>query len=188
VAGRRQVAGDNELIARMQAGEVAAFDELYSRYYGRARRVAQMISVDGGRAEEAVQEAFSLIWSSRASYRPERPTAAAWVLTVVRNRAIDGTRRDASDRANRAGDAWFEHRAAPHDVADEALGRVLACELIERIALLPAAQREVIVLGFYGDLSHTEIASQLDLPLGTIKARMRRGLRALRDGLADHAG
>lgn len=174
---------DNELIVRMQAGDVTAFAALYDRYCERALRVAWMVSGDRTRAEEAVQEAFGAIWSSRATYRPQRPSAAGWILTVVRNRAIDGARREATVHCHSTDHGAIDTYPAAHDVAAEAVDRVAACELKVLVGRLPDAQREVIVLAFYGQLSHTEIAAALDVPLGTVKARMRRGLHALRDEL-----
>jgi RNA polymerase sigma-70 factor, ECF subfamily len=172
--------GDNELIARMQAGSREAFDVLYQRYRQLAHRIARSASVDAAHAEEAVQEAFGAIWSSRATYRPDRPTASAWLLTVVRNRAIDIARRNANYDTHRVGDAILEHCQSPDDVAGEAIGLVVAGELQARLTRLPDAQREAIVLAFYCELSQSEIAARLDLPLGTVKARIRRGLDRLR--------
>jgi RNA polymerase sigma-70 factor (ECF subfamily) len=171
----------------MQRGDATAFGLLYDRYGDRAYRVARLIAGDPGRAEEAVQEGFSSIWAARATYRPERPTAAAWILTVVRNRAIDAARRDAADLTRSVGDELLDGHPSLHDVAEEALARVAAAELHALLGGLPDVQREVIVLAFYGQLSQTEIAHQLDLPLGTIKARIRRGLYALRAELLKDA-
>jgi RNA polymerase sigma-70 factor, ECF subfamily len=175
--------GDNQLIARMQAGEVGAFTALYDRYHASAYRVASLIAADRPQAEEAVQEAFGSIWAARATYRPERASAAAWVLRIVRNRAIDGARRAAASGARTAGADGLMTYPAAGDVAAEAVDKVVAAELRQSLDRLPPAQREVIILAFYGQLSHTEIADRLDLPLGTIKARLRRGLLALRGDL-----
>jgi RNA polymerase sigma-70 factor (ECF subfamily) len=178
---------DNDLIASMQRGELAAFGALYDRYSDRAYRVARMITRDRMRAEEVVQDAFSSIWRASATYRPERATAAAWVLTVVRNQAIDAARRDARLQARSAADTDLTAYPAVHDVAGEALDRVTASEIRGLLDRLSDAQREVIVLAFYGQLSHSEIAQALGLPLGTVKARLRRGLHALRGELGDQA-
>lgn len=178
---------DSELIAAMQRDELAAFDALYDRYRDRAYRVARLITRDRTRAEEVVQDAFSSIWRASASYRPERASAAAWVLTVVRNRAIDAARRDAKLDARSVVDSDLAGYPAAHDVAGEALDRVIASEIRRLLDRLPDVQGEVIRLAFYGELSHSEIARALDLPLGTVKARMRRGLLALRAELGDRA-
>jgi RNA polymerase sigma-70 factor, ECF subfamily len=183
----RPAAGDNQLIAWMQDGNVAAFDVLYQRYKWRAHRVARAVTRDRSDAEEAVQDAFRTVWTSRAAYRPDRPTAAAWLLTIVRNRAIDATRREASRQRLAVSDAGLELRPAVDDVAGEAVDRILACELRRLLGRLPDPQREVLTLAFYGQLSQTEIAVRLGLPLGTIKARARRGLAALRVELEGRA-
>jgi RNA polymerase sigma-70 factor, ECF subfamily len=177
--GRGQ-ADDNQLILWMQAGSRDAFDELYRRYHRRAHRVARQVSGDDAEAEEAVQEAFGSIWNRRATYRPERPTAAAWLLTVVRHRAIDIARRNAAYQAARVTDSLLEHYPAGDDVAGEAVDRIELHYVKHLLNRLPGAQREAIVLAFYGGLSQTEIATALALPLGTVKARIRRGLERLR--------
>lgn len=171
--------GDNELLAEMQAGSTAAFGELYARYRQPAYRVARLVCPDSARAEEAVQEAFSSIWNARATYRPERPSAGAWVLTVVRRRAIDIARRDAQYDAHRVSDALLERQPAPGDVAQETLERDDAARLQARLDRLPDVQRQAIELAFRHALSQTEIAELLGAPLGTVKARIRRGLHAL---------
>lgn len=171
---------DNELMARMQAGCRVAFGELYDRYRDRAYRVARLVSVDDAHAEEAVQEGFVSIWNSRASYRPERPTAAAWLLTVVRHRAIDMRRRNATYEARRVNEGALAEQRSSDDIAGEAVERAQARDLRALLARLPGAQREVIVLAFHGQLTHVEIAELLELPIGTVKGRMRMGLHKLR--------
>jgi len=180
-----QQRSDNELIAEMQAGSTAAFGELYARYRYSAYRVARLVCPDDARAEEAVQEAFSSIWNARATYRPYRPTAGPWLFTVVRRRAIDITRRDAQYDARRVSDALLERFAAPGDVAAETLERHDASQLRARLSRLPEVQRQAIELAFHDALSQTEIATLLGAPLGTVKARIRRGLHTLHDEFAN---
>jgi RNA polymerase sigma-70 factor, ECF subfamily len=172
--------GDDErMMSRVKSGDVDAFAELYDRYCDRAYRVAQSVCRDHSRAEEAVQEAFLSIWKARAAYHPQRGTVAAWLLTTVRYRAIDVARNDdkhARRRAEEASDA----DAATADFVPEIVSREDASRLRELLAGLPDAQREVITLAFYGELTHTEIATALQLPAGTVKGRMRLGLQKLR--------
>jgi RNA polymerase sigma-70 factor, ECF subfamily len=184
LAGRRRhpdsPRSDNDLLARMQGGDVAAFGELYDRYCDRAYRVARGLSGDDARAENAVQEAFATVWRSRSSYRPDRPSAAAWLLAVVRNLAIDAARCEGPDDAALATDDPIDDDTARDDVTGAAVRPASAIEVRDVIGRLPVAQREVLVLSFYGELSQTEIAGELDVPLGTIQARLRHGLTALR--------
>jgi RNA polymerase sigma-70 factor (ECF subfamily) len=174
---------DRQLISAVSAGNVEAFAELYDRYCDRAYRVAVSVCRDDGRAQDAAQEAFLAVWRSAASYRPQQGTVAAWLLTVVRHRAIDVARRNDKHDAHRASDDELDQRAAPDDVCDAAVKRDDADRLQARLALLPDGQQEVITLAFYGQLSHTEIATRLALPAGTIKGRMRLGLHKLRTNL-----
>jgi RNA polymerase sigma-70 factor, ECF subfamily len=169
---------------RIQGGSHDAFAALYDRYCDRAYRVARSVCFDDAYAEDAVQEAFASIWRSRATYRPEQPSAAAWILTLVRHRAIDIKRRDSTQRTHRVSDDALERQPADDDVAGQTESRLEARDLRALLDGLPDAQREVIVLAFYGQLTHTEIASQLDLPVGTVKGRMRLGLHKLLEAVA----
>ncbi len=167
-------------MADVKAGSIAAFDVLYARYRVRAHGVARSVCRDHGRAEEAVQEAFTSIWSTRTSYDTRIGKVAPWVLTVVRYRAIDIARRDGSHAALRAGDDSLFAIHASEDVPELVERRLRTQELRGALARLPAPQREVLTLSFYGQLSHSEIAAHLDLPAGTVKGRVRLGLQRLR--------
>lgn len=174
---------DRKLIREVSAGNVEAFGELYDRYCDRAYRVALSVCRNDGRAQDATQEAFLSVWKSAADYRAQRGTVAAWLLTIVRYRAIDLVRRNGRHDTDLASDDWLDGCAAPDDVHDAAVKREDARRLQAALTSLPDAQQEVITLAFYGQLSHTEIATQLGLPSGTIKGRMRLGLEKLRANL-----
>jgi RNA polymerase sigma-70 factor (ECF subfamily) len=170
---------DSELMARMTAGSVEAFAELYDRYCDRAYRVAQAVCRDDGRAEDAVQEAFLTVWRSSGSYRPERGSVGAWLLTMVRYRAIDLVRRNCSHERRRASEEQLPTLPGPADPSEEVISRDDSVRLRTSLQKLPDAQQEVIILAFFGQLSHVEIATQLGLPPGTVKGRMRLGLQKL---------
>jgi RNA polymerase sigma-70 factor, ECF subfamily len=171
---------DDLLMLRVRGGSVDAFAELYDRYSARAYRLARSICHDQGRAEDAIQEAFLSIWKSRASYQCQRGTVAAWLLTTVRHRAIDITRRDHRHASRRAAEQTLAAHPASGALADQVTHRDEAERLRSLLTRLPDAQREVITLAFYGELTHAEIAAALGLPAGTIKGRMRLGLHKLR--------
>jgi len=177
------VTRDHQLISEVSAGNVEALGELYDLYCDRAYRVAFSACRDAGRAQDAAQDAFLSVWKSAAGYRPQTGTVAAWLLTIVRHRAIDLARRRDSRDTHLAGEDWLGACAGPDDVHDAAVKRDDARRLQASLALLPDPQHEVITLAFYGQLSHTEIATQLGLPSGTIKGRMRLGLQKLRANL-----
>jgi len=171
---------DDQVMARVRAGSVSAFGVLYDRFHVRAYRIARSVCRDDGRAEEAVQESFLSIWKTRANYEAKKGTVAAWVLTVTRYRAIDVARRNGPHVDRRAGDEGLHAVAASGSVAEQVEGDARARDLRVLLAKLPEAQREVITLAFYGEMTHSEIAAQLDLPPGTVKGRMRLGLQKLR--------
>jgi RNA polymerase sigma-70 factor (ECF subfamily) len=181
--GDRGAINDDQVMAGVKAGSVAAFGVLYDRYCDRAYRIAWSVCRDDDRAEEAVQEAFSSIWKTRTTYDSQVGMVAPWVLTVVRYRAIDIARSNGLHVARRADDDVLHAVRAPDSVADEVVARAQARDLLSLLARLPDAQREVITLAFYGQLTHSEIAAHLDLPAGTVKGRMRLGLQRLREDM-----
>ena len=173
-------ATDNDLMEEIQAGSQDAFASLYGRYCDRAYRVARAVSPDDARAEESVQEGFLAVWRSRDTYRPEHATAGPWLMTVIRHRAIDIGRRNATNRTLSVGEDVLEARPSPEDVAADAADRADARDIRDLLTQLPDEQREVIVLAYYGQLTHSEIAGALGVPVGTVKGRMRLGLHKLR--------
>jgi RNA polymerase sigma-70 factor (ECF subfamily) len=182
-----RTADDQWLMSQVKGGDVDAFEVLYDRYNARAYRVAWSICHDKERAKDVIQEAFLGIWKGRASYRSERGTVAAWLLTAVRYRAIDVVRRDHKHAGGRADEPTLVAHPTSEELAEQVTNREEARRLQALLIRLPDAQREVIRLAFYGELTHTEIAAALELPAGSIKGRMRLGLHKLRDALDDQA-
>jgi RNA polymerase sigma-70 factor (ECF subfamily) len=174
---------DGDLMLQVSAGSVDGFVVLYGRYYDRAYRVARAVCHDDGRAQEAVQEGFLAVWNSRASYRSQPGTVAAWLLTVVRYRAIDIARSNQRHASRRASDDHPMQGSLEEEPWEIVIKHDDAQRVQTSLALLPDAQAEVITLGYYGQLSTTEIAVQLGLPAGTVKGRMRLGLQKLRADL-----
>lgn len=171
---------DDQVMARVKGGSTAALGILYDRYYERAYRVARSVCRDDGRAGEAVQEAFISIWKSREGFETKLRTPAAWVLTLTRNRAIDIARRNGPPAAHRASDNDLRAVPEPSNVPEQVVDAAQARDLPDLLNELPEAQREVITLAFYGQLTHSEIAAHLDLSSRTVKGRMRLGLQRLR--------
>ena len=174
---------DVDLMLRVQAGDSDAFGALYDRLGTRAYRLAYSIARDDSRAEDIVQEAFMSVWRSRARYQPEAGSVVGWVLGTVRHRAIDAVRVHGRHDSRRADDEQLDETVpAPGSLEDTAVERDQAAQLRDTLARLPAAQRDVIALAYFGELSASEIADELSLPLGTVKGRMRLGLTKLRAG------
>jgi RNA polymerase sigma-70 factor (ECF subfamily) len=171
------------LMEAVQSGERRALGQLYDQFASRAYRTAFSVCHDPDCAQEAVQDAFVSMWSSRATYEPARGPVVAWAMAIVRHRAIYLARRRSIAAGRDDGAARLEHQPAPDDVPGDFVARSDAAELAGLLELLPPAQREVIRLGFFEGLTHEQIARRLHLPPGTIKGRMRLGLTKLRSGL-----
>ena len=172
------------LVARK---DPAAFEVFYDRHGGAAYSLAHRIVGDPGIAEDVTQEAFLSIWRSKARYDPTRGSVRAWTLGIVRNRAIDVLRREGgrAPKLDLDDEAALERRSAPERTEAEALRRETARQLRGALGGLPTEQSRVIELAYFGGFSHSEIASMLGMPLGTVKGRMRLGLEKIRARFAE---
>ncbi|MEU8922017.1 sigma-70 family RNA polymerase sigma factor [Kitasatospora sp. NPDC048545] len=184
-SGRPGAAADDlrALLARSASGDDAAFELLYRAVAGPVYGVALRILRSPVHAEEVAQEVLLEVWRIAAAYRPERGTVTTWVLTIAHHRAVDRVRsaRAAADREQRT--ALPE--AVGSDPPDEQVVRSLdRLRVRSALADLSGAQREAVVLAYYGGYSQREIAHLLDLPLGTVKTRIRDGLGRLRTAFA----
>jgi RNA polymerase sigma-70 factor (ECF subfamily) len=168
-------------MALVHDGEVSAFEVIFDRHASVAFSLAYRMCGRRAMAEEVVQEAFLSLWRSGARYDRARGSVRTWVLSAVHNRAIDAFRRESRTDDHRVGDQGLAER-----VPDEALTEVEAERRDDarrvRTALesLPADQRRVIELAYFGGFTHLQIADMLELPAGTVKGRMRLGLAKLR--------
>ncbi len=183
----RAALNDEQLMAAVRAGCVDAFDVLYERYRHRAYRLARSVCRDEGRAQEAVQETFMPIWRARTHYE-DRRSVAPWLLTVARNRAIDVARRNQRHAMHRAVEERLESVAAAGIIDEQVVATERAEQLVGALAQLPDAQREVIMLAFYAQMTHTEIAERLQLPLGTVKGRIRLALGRVQGEVSNVSG
>jgi RNA polymerase sigma-70 factor (ECF subfamily) len=173
---------DDELMERVQGGDVGAFEELYDRHAPRAMRVASALCRDRETSADAVQDAFLAIWRGRDRYRPEAGSFRAWAMTVVQNKTIDLFRKETARGSATALDENVMHELIDDAPAvwEQARHHESSETLLHTLAAIPAAQREAVVLSFFGGLTHSEIAAHLSLPAGTVKGRMRLGLAKLR--------
>lgn len=175
------VDGDGVLVTRLARRDEAALAELYDRHGATAFSIALRVVGDRETAEDVVQEAFLAVWRGAASYRPERGAARPWLLSVVRNRAIDAVRaRSARPRTTTADD---HHLAAADDPEQAAINAVLGAAVRTAVATLPAEQRAAVEMAYFAGLSYPEIAARLGVPLGTVKSRLRLALERLRPRL-----
>ena len=176
---------DFELFRRIGARDRAAFAEFYDRHATRLYSVAQKILNDPIEAQDVVQDTFVQIWEKAGNFDPKLGQPSYWVITLVRNKAIDRIRAS-QRRAKLADDAGAEAAltTGTAESAHESLhGQEKAGLIRSALVELPADQRHAIELAFFSGLTQHEISAQLSQPLGTIKARIRRGLLKLRDQL-----
>lgn len=179
---------DAELIRRMAGGGVDAFAEFYDRHSTLLLSIAVKVLRDVHEAEEVLQDAARLVWENAPLYNPSLGKPASWAVVITRNKAIDRLR--VLERKSAAINKLIEDAAAdfltqPHRMPGEALANETGDLLRSALAALPAEQRVAIELAFFTGLSQTEIATQLGQPLGTIKARIRRGMLTMRDVLEE---
>jgi RNA polymerase sigma-70 factor, ECF subfamily len=178
---------DEELMPLVGRKDPDAFEVLYDRHGGAAYSLAYRIVGERTAAEEVTQEAFISVWRSGARFDATRGSVRSWLLSVVRNRAIDFLRSKAGKAPKLAfdDDSVLEQRPAEERTEEEALRRETADELRGALGKLPGEQSKVIELAYFGGFSHSEIAAILGLPMGTVKGRMRLGLEKIRGELAE---
>ncbi|MEO6496233.1 MAG: sigma-70 family RNA polymerase sigma factor [Solirubrobacteraceae bacterium] len=172
---------DEDLMARVREGDSAAFEVIYDRHGGVAYSLAYRMCGRKQAAEDVVQEAFLSAWRRSASYDHTRGSLRTWLLGIVHHRAVDALRRSGND-ARRRVDIPVEEMDfdAEISVDAEVIERDRAGLIRDAMGDLPAEQRKVIELAYFGGFTHTEIADMLGVPIGTIKGRMRLGLTKLR--------
>jgi RNA polymerase sigma-70 factor (ECF subfamily) len=174
---------DEDLLSRVAEGDRDAFGDLYKRYARAVLGLALRRLGDRGRAEDAVQEAFASVWRAARSYKRDRGPVAPWLYAVARNAIADRGRArvepptepadmpsDTPGPADRAEQSWVSWRV--HRALEE----------------LPETERSVLELAYWSELSQSEIANFLGIPLGTVKTRTRSGLRRLAEELEGELG
>jgi RNA polymerase sigma-70 factor (ECF subfamily) len=177
-SGGRELA---ELLRLSGRGDEAAFAELYdatsARVYGLAVRVVR----DPAQAQEVAQEAFLEIWRSAGRFDSDKGSAVSWILTIAHRKSVDRV-RSAEASSRRDTTYHVESTTVEHDATAEAAEASMEARRV-RVALqsLTEVQREALELAYFKGYTHTEVATMLDLPVGTAKTRIRDGLIRLRD-------
>jgi RNA polymerase sigma-70 factor (ECF subfamily) len=178
---------DEELMPWIGRKDPEAFEVFYDRHGGAAFSLAYRILGDRTAAEDCIQEAFISIWRSGGRFDPTRGSVRSWTLSIVRNRAIDALRSKAgkAPKLTFDDDAILESRPADELTDDEAMRHETATEVRGALSQLPGDQSKVIELAYFGGFSQSEISRMLNVPLGTVKGRMRLGLEKIRGELAE---
>jgi RNA polymerase sigma-70 factor (ECF subfamily) len=179
---------DEDLMQLVRRADADAFAVVYERHSGSAYALAYRMTGTRGAAEDVTQEAFISVWRSGARFDRNRGSVRTWVLGIVHNRAIDALRRGkVRDRPRVDDDNAAEKLEAPENTELEVARREEAATVRRAMEVLPSEQVQVIELAYFGGFTHTEIAEMLDTPVGTVKGRMRLGLKKLRDQLGSGA-
>ena len=172
-----------DLLRASARGDQVAFAQLYDATAARVHGMALRVVRDPAQAEEVTQEAYLEIWRTAARFDPSRGSALSWLLTLTHRKAVDRVR--SAEAASRR-DTTYHQQNQPidHDVtAEQANASLEARRVRGALASLTAVQREAVELAYFGGYTHTEVATMLQLPVGTAKTRIRDGLIRLRDAM-----
>jgi RNA polymerase sigma-70 factor, ECF subfamily len=179
---------DEDLMQLVADRDAHAFEVIFDRHGSAAFSLAYRMCGRRPMAEDVVQDAFLSLWRTGARYSRTRGSVRAWILGVVHNRAIDAFRRGAvKESRDVSDDGIAERMEASERTEAEVATRAEAQEVRTALGELPAEQRGVIELAYFGGFTHTQIAEMLELPPGTVKGRMRLGLAKMRLALGDPA-
>jgi RNA polymerase sigma-70 factor (ECF subfamily) len=177
---------DEDVMQLVRRGDARAFEIVYERHSAAAFSLAYRMMGTRSGAEDVTQDAFLSMWRSGARYDRARGSVRTWVLGIVHHRAIDALRRATVHDRRRSSDEGIEERfEAPERTDVEAARREEAGTVRGAMESLPADQCQVIELAYFGGFTHTEIAEMLEAPVGTIKGRMRLGLKKMRAQLGE---
>lgn len=169
---------DGALLGRIAEGDIACFQAFYGRYAGRVLAYARQLSRNRDIAEDLVQEVFVVVWRRAASYRADRGDTAGWLFTITRNKLVDHWRRTGETKEQ----GELDERRAPEAESPADLN----LSIRQALARVEPDQRRAIAMAYFGGLTYEETARRLNLPLGTLKSRIRSGLKTLRSLLETH--
>jgi len=175
------VLADEDLISLVEAGDADAFATLYERHSRSAFSLAYRMMGERQAAEDLTQDAFIKVWRNAASYRAERGSVRTWILSIVHNRGIDQLRSTASRRRTQEKIEALAPRSQPSEAFSEIWRNSRRDQVREALKTLPPEQLKILELAYFSGYTHVEISELLSLPLGTVKGRMRLGLKKIRD-------
>jgi RNA polymerase sigma-70 factor (ECF subfamily) len=172
---------DEDLMFLSDRGDKEALGTLYDRHSRTAYSLAYRMMGERPAAEDLVQEAFLQVWRAAGSYRAERGSVRTWILSIVRYRGIDHLRSSASRRKVHDRVEATVSTSQPSEAFAETWRNSQGEQVREALGGLPQAQHKVLEFAYFSGYTHTEIAELLELPLGTVKGRVRLGLKKLRE-------
>jgi RNA polymerase sigma-70 factor, ECF subfamily len=175
------ILADEDLISLVEAADAEAFATLYDRHSRAAFSLAYRMMGERQASEDLTQDAFLKVWRGASSYRAERGSVRTWILSIVHNRGIDQIRSQASRRRTQEKIEASAPRSQPSEAFAETLKNSQRDQVREALDTLPPEQLKVLELAYFSGYTHVEISDLLRLPLGTVKGRMRLGLKKIRD-------
>src|ERR687897_40223 len=180
---RRQylILADEDLISLVEAADAEAFATLYDRHSRAAFSLAYRMMGERQASEDLTQDAFLKVGRSASSYRAERGSVRTWILSIVHNRGIDQIRSHASRRRTQDKIEASAPRSQPSEAFAETWRNSQRDQVREALDTLPPEQLKILELAYFSGYTHVEISELLRLPLGTVKGRMRLGLKKIRD-------
>ena len=179
---RVRALGDEELIRLAARLDPAAFEVLYQRHHVPAFSLAARIVGSEDQAQDAVRDAFLILWRDAGRYDPQQGTVRRWLMTLVHDRSIEAVRRLSRRERLQRDPASPLSQQAGSDLTERS-ARKQTPAIRDALQTLPEDQRRIVELAFYGGWTQAEIAEMLALPLSTVKSRARLGLLRLRDAL-----
>lgn len=171
---------DEDLISLVEAGDAEAFAGLYDRHGRSAYSLAYRMMGERQAAEDLVQDSFIKVWRSARSYRAERGSVRTWILSITHNRGIDHLRSTASRRRTQDKVEMTAETAQPSEAFSETWRNSQRDQIQQALKTLPEEQLKILELAYYSGYTHAEIAEMLDIPLGTVKGRMRLGMKKIK--------
>jgi RNA polymerase sigma-70 factor (ECF subfamily) len=172
--------GDLELAARLQAGEQAALASVYERHGGSVFGLARRVLRDTALAEEVTQEVFIYLWEHPERFDPERGSLRTWLVLLAHRRSVDRVRSEVRRASRESKLEPAEPVSAASTEVDDELSRAwLAGSVRHALDQLPPAQRDAVVLAYFGGRTYRQVAAELDIPEGTAKSRLRLALATL---------
>jgi RNA polymerase sigma-70 factor (ECF subfamily) len=183
MAKNRQYAilADEDLMSLMEGGDEEAFAALYDRHSRAAYSLSYRMMGDRQAAEDLTQDAFLKVWRSAGGYRSERGSVRTWILSIAHNRGIDQLRSLASRRRTQDRVEQSAPRSQPSEAFAETWRNRQREQIREALSMLPEEQLKILELAYFSGYTHVEISNLMDLPLGTVKGRMRLGLKKIRE-------
>ena len=178
------LASDAQLVVAIGRWRQEALAEAYRRHAGAVMALASRVLASRNLAEEVVQEVFLRLWNDADRFDPERGSLRSWLLAQAHGRAVDLLRSE-SARKGREEREVRGRAASGYDLEHEVFDLAVAEQVRDALSSLPVDERRAIELAYFGGLTYREVAVRLDQPEGTVKSRIRAGLKRLRTGLAD---